>query len=252
MINSDTDLGANAFLNASTFPDDVRPPSQFSREFHRSKHHYVNFLYAPKDPNKSIVDPPADEENILTTYRANLATVKDKRAGISPEAKAVALCWIFHQEGDIHQPLHAIARVTNALPEGDHGGNLVKPFPNPRGSRPYSKNLHAYWDDLLGDDDRVTTFDKLDEVVRVLVSEYPRSTFSDAELKQDEIRAWALESVEASRNTVYRDLDPDIQGFDELPVTYEAEAQKLGRRRIALAGYRLAEVLKDLFGDAND
>ena len=68
----------------------------------------------------------------------------------------------------------------------------------------------------------------------------------------DDVRAWARESVEAAKDTAYRDLDPEVASYDELPVAYEAEAQKLGRRRIALAGYRLAEVLNDLFGDAND
>jgi hypothetical protein len=250
--NSDRDPAADAFMNAATFPDDVRAPSQFAREFHHSKHHYVSFRYDPREPNRTIVEPPADEENILTSYRKYIETVKGTKAGIADTDKAVALAWIFHQEGDIHMPLHAIARFSATFPEGDHGGNLVTPFPNPRGSRPWSKNLHGYWDDMLGDDDRVTSFARLDEAVAVLVSEYPRKSFSDAELKQDDIRAWALESAELCKSTVYKNLDPDIKGFAALPVAYEAEAQLVARRRIALAGYRLAEVLKDLFGDAND
>jgi len=251
-INSDTDAAANAFLNASTFPDDVRPPSRFSREFHHSTHHYVDFRYAPNDRDRGDGEPAVDEENILTTYRANLATLKSTSDKVSNADKAVALCWIIHQAGDIHQPLHAVARFSNTFPEGDRGGNLVKPFPNPRGSGFDSKNLHAYWDDLLGDDDRVTTFDKLEDIVAIVLSEFPRSTFSDEERKQDDIHAWAIESVDAAQKTVYRDLDPDIPSFDALPVAYEADAQLLARRRIALAGYRLAEVLNDLFGDAND
>jgi hypothetical protein len=251
-INSDTDPAADAFMHASTFADDVRPPSLFGKQFHLPKHHYVNIRYATQDPGNRNGEPPTDDENILTSYRANLATVKSGKADVSDEKKAIALCWIFHQEGDIHQPLHAISRYSNAFPQGDRGGNLVHPFPNPRGSRPYSKNLHAYWDDLLGDDDRVKTFDGLNERVEVVLSEFPRSRFSADDLKEDDIRAWAKESFEAAKEAVYRDLDPEVMSYEELPVTYEAEAQKLARRRIALAGYRLAEVLKDLFGDAND
>src|SRR4051812_38156313 len=88
-INSDTDVAANAFLNASTFPDDVRPPSRFSREFHRSTDHYVNFRYAPKDAKGGDGEPPADEANILTSYRANLATVKGNKAKASEADRAV-------------------------------------------------------------------------------------------------------------------------------------------------------------------
>ena len=126
-------------------------------------------------------------------------------------------------------PLHAIARFSGAFPEGDHGGNLVRPFPNPRGSRPYSKNLHAYWDDLLGDDDVVKTFDTLDQVVNDLVREYPRSHFGDAELKQLEIRARGARAADAARSTVHRDLAPDVTQFDTLPVAYESDGPEAGR-----------------------
>jgi hypothetical protein len=251
-INSDIDPAADAFMHASTFADDVRPPSHFSKEFHRPTHHYVDFRYRPGDPENTGREPAPDEENLLTTYRTRIATLKSNKPGVSAAEKAVALCWIVHQEGDIHQPLHAISRFSNAFPRGDRGGNLVHPFPNPRGWRPYSKNLHAYWDDLLGDDDRVKTFEDLNERVEVVLSEFPRSAFKPAELKEDDVRAWWLESAEAARESVYRDLDPEVASYEELPVAYEAEAQKLARRRIALAGYRLAEVLNDLFGDAND
>jgi hypothetical protein len=253
-INSDTDPDLDAFLHASTWADDVRPPSLFSKEFHRSPHHFVTFRYGSSDtaPRAASSERPTEEESILKSYRDNLAIVKSTRPEVSEAAKAIALCWIFHQVGDIHQPLHAVSRFSNAFPQGDHGGNLVHPFPNPRGSRPYSKTLHAYWDDLLGDDDVVKTFEGLNERVAVLVSEFPRSRFRPAALKEDDIGAWALESAEAARETVYGDLDPEVTSYDELPVTYEAEAQKLGRRRMALAGYRLAEVLDDLFGDPND
>ena len=47
--------------------------------------------------------------------------------------------------------------------------------------------------------------------------------------------------------TVYRDLDPEITNFADLPVGYEADAKRVARRRAALAGYRLADELKRLF-----
>lgn len=248
-ITGVTDADADAFMNASTFPDDVRPPSPFSKAYHHSTHHYVNFGYVPNDPTRTVIEPPAGEESILTTYRANIATVKGTKAGVDDAARAIALCWIFHQLGDIHMPLHAVSRFSRTFPEGDRGGNQVMPFPNPRGSRPYSKNLHAYWDDLLGDDDRVTTFAELDRVVAALVDEFPRSRFTDSELKDNDIHAWAMESLAAARGTVYRNLDPETKGHDVLPPDYEEDAQKLARRRIALSSYRLAVVLEDLFGE---
>src|SRR5207244_3191862 len=94
-INSDIDPDADAFLNAATFPDDVRPPSRFSREFHKATHHYVDIRYEPSNADHPVSDPPADEEeNILTSYEQNLEAVKDEEADDGD--RAVALCWIFH------------------------------------------------------------------------------------------------------------------------------------------------------------
>ena len=39
--------------------------------------------------------------------------------------KSLHLCWVFHQAGDIQQPLHPVAWFSKALPEGDRGGNGV-------------------------------------------------------------------------------------------------------------------------------
>ena len=38
-----------------------------------------------------------------------------------PERKAVALAWLFHLVGDIHQPLHTAQLFTVEYPKGDRG-----------------------------------------------------------------------------------------------------------------------------------
>ncbi|MGL5742868.1 MAG: S1/P1 nuclease [Legionella sp.] len=38
--------------------------------------------------------------------------------------KRFALRLLIHVVGDVHQPLHAITRVSTQLPKGDMGGNL--------------------------------------------------------------------------------------------------------------------------------
>jgi hypothetical protein len=49
-----------------------------------------------------------------------------------------------HYVGDIHQPLHATARVDHEYPSGDRGGNSF-PVPSVDGA----KNLHAVWDSVV-------------------------------------------------------------------------------------------------------
>lgn len=118
-------------------------------------------------------------------------------------------------------------------------------LPNPRGLTERSNNLHAYWDDLLGNhEDPAATAKLADQIM----AENPRTEFSD-DLKKKGIRDWAEESVQTCLATVYQGLDPETPHLPAAPAGYDDEAVKVGRKRIALAGYRLAEELKRLLAD---
>lgn len=225
----------NLFWNASVFPDDAR--SEPWRRYGRPAAHYVNYRIRGGE-----VEPPAEGENILNSYIAHLEQVRDPRA--LAQEKALHVSWVFHQAGDIHQPLHAVARFSAALPNGDRGGNDIT-FPNPHARGERGHNLHAYWDDLLGTDDDPAAVERL---VDDLMDEHPPGELA-AELKRSKIGQWAEESVEVARKTVYQNLDPELTRFADPPVGYEADARRAARRRAALAGYRLADELRRLFPD---
>jgi S1/P1 Nuclease len=61
-------------------------------------------------------------KNILTAMAENERVV---RIGTDPEQKAIALAWLFHLVGDIHQPLHTAQLFTVEYPKGDRGGNEI-------------------------------------------------------------------------------------------------------------------------------
>ncbi len=225
----------NLFWNASVFADDAR--SEPWRRYGRPAAHYVNYRI-----RGGVAEPPLDGENILNSYVAHLKEIRDPR---TPAAdRALHLSWVFHQAGDVHQPLHAVARFSAALPGGDRGGNEVA-FPNPRARGDRGNNLHAYWDDLLGIDDDPAAVDRL---AAELMAEHPADRYA-VELGRTNIGQWAEESVEVALKTVYNDLDPEIARFVDPPVGYEADAVRAARRRAALAGYRLADELKRLVAD---
>src|SRR5687767_4356906 len=68
------------------------------------------------------------------------------RGNGSPAEKAVALCWLFHLVGDVHQPLHTVALFTPDHPEGDRGRNLAFVRVREGGQ---ILNMHALWDGLI-------------------------------------------------------------------------------------------------------
>jgi hypothetical protein len=203
----------------------------------RSAAHYVNFRIMADDGNK-VLDPLSGE-NVINSYVAHIRKIRDPRT--LDEDRALHLSWVFHQSQDIHQPLHAVARFSKALPNGDRGGNGVRiSLPSGR-----MGNLHSYWDAAIGSDNDPAAIEKLADS---LIAEYPASAFED-ELKAMNIGDWAKESVDLSLRVVYRDLDPNITEFADRPVAYDADATRAARRRAALAGYRLGQELKGLFGE---
>lgn len=230
----------NLFWSASLFPDEARRPP-WDKYSHPTEH-YVNYRILAEEGNR--VASPVTGDNVLNSYVANLRSLTD--LPVPEEGRAVALSWIFHQLGDIHQPLHSVARFSKAFPEGDRGGNLVK-IKNPRATADWGGNLHSHWDDLVGTD---IAPDAIERLADGLIAEYPVTAFK-AEIKKTSIESWAEESVALSLRTVYNNLDPKITEFPEAPVGYQADAERAARRRVALAGYRLGEELRRLFTKAN-
>ncbi len=228
----------NLLWSASIFPDDARRPPW--DKFNHPKAHYVDYRILGDQGNK--LEPPLPDENVIDSYATHLHQIRDPLTPV--EEKALHLSWILHQASDIHQPLHAVARFSRALPAGDRGGNEVH-LPNPRGRAEWSNNLHAYWDDLLGGDEEPAAIERL---AGELMTEQPPASFA-ADLKKTSIREWAEESAQISLKTVYHNLDPEITEFAPVPAGYEADALQAARKRAALAGYRLADELKRVAAD---
>lgn len=249
------------FLTAATWPDLVRParPGQPPKppevtKYHHAAWHFVDFPYLwPADVahfDAHQLAPPVT--NALWAISNAIITLKDAHAAASE--RALSLCWLLHLVGDIHQPLHCATMYSDAYPNGDKGGNALalaeaghKPTP-----------LHTLWDDLLG---TTGSYHFIDNVADGLDS----GTTYDA-IKQKNYRnhktyqSWATESFAAARTFAYdegslqfakwSDFESHKISDTDVPVltsAYENRANDIASRRIALAGKRLADVLKKLF-----
>jgi hypothetical protein len=174
-----------------------------------------------------------------------LATCAAPRCGTTTPERAIALAWILHLVGDIHQPLHTSARVTGRPEErqGDQGGNLFILDAGPPVLR-----LHGYWDGIVDRAaPRVANESNAAYIGRLaarFMQRYPRSA-SVAELAPDQYEAWALEGVETTKASVY----PVTLKRGELPdEEYRVRAFAIAMRAIARAGYRLGDLLDTMFG----
>src|SRR5262249_15446480 len=62
------------------------------------------------------------------------------------DGKAIALAWLFHLVGDIHQPLHTVQLFTVDYPQGDRGGNEICVRVTQTGQ---PIDLHRFWDSVM-------------------------------------------------------------------------------------------------------
>jgi S1/P1 Nuclease len=225
------------FMLAARWPDDIRGDAAF----HHGAWHYINLPYKPEGQPTSIqpVDPAS--ENILEAYQANLDIVQSTALESS---KAVALCWIFHLIGDVHQPLHTITLFTTQFPplEGDRGGTR---FYIRVGEGARTISLHTFWDDLILGSER---FQNVRNTATALRLKRTHARTQLPALTETRFEGWARqESFGLAKEHAYRNGQlhgsRDPQHGDVLPADYIATVKPLAERRIVLAGYRLADVL---------
>lgn len=226
------------FVHTSTWADQVKGRTAPNHAYDRSVWHYTDYYWKQQD-GKVVLVPELvpDKENALE----RLGVLPGVLSGSGPDStRAVALAWIEHLVGDVHQPLHLSARVTPESPKGDRGGNDFK-----LGGT--QSNLHSYWDGILDVLDPPPAGDRsgyIEQWATKIETEMPMSSFTKAELEAGP-EVWGQESLKLAEELLYpATLQPGAAPGD----AYKADAGKAGERRIALAGYRLATMLNRLLG----
>jgi hypothetical protein len=233
------------FLRAATWPDLIRDVPELH---HATWHHRSFYWRQERGLAIDLPDVEAPPENLLE----RLGRFVELLAAVSAPSRdrALAIAWVLHLVGDIHQPLHCSARVTAREPMGDHGGQDfgLPAFVSPRPTADrYS--LHAYWDDTL---DRAVPrgageprHSYVRRAASIVVALHPRARLEGA-LKPGQFDAWARESlIEAQRA-----YPASLRRGEEPPAGYREMTARVIFRRLALAGYRLGLMLQEAAGIA--
>ena len=153
--------------------------------------------------------------------------------------RVMALAFLVHLVGDLHQPLHAGDR-------GDLGGNR---FVASYGIIAGRTNLHSIWDGYLADRGISQPVGGPSGIV---------AEFAPAELEAmrgGTVTQWAEESWAAAREFAYGSLlsDPCAAVPAERPVVTEEITRRLipiVRRQVTRGGLRLARMLDEALGPA--
>ncbi|WP_129644515.1 S1/P1 nuclease [Peristeroidobacter agariperforans] len=230
--------GRRMFLELARWPDDTRG----SIHDHPTWHYWSRPIVDKSSPPAKLPED-VPQGAAYEAFALSLSVASDSRA--SAGERAVALAWIFHLVGDIHQPLHSVSQVSKRFPEGDRGGSLQFVL-DPVAREPVS--LHWYWDDRVSrDGEPEFAIERAED----LMSRVPRSQFTLQPFKSaTEFSEWAKESYQLAATLAY---GPDLRASDsaktatEQPQRYLDESLEVAEQRLTLAGYRLTEVLRWAF-----
>ncbi len=233
------------FMLVATWADIIRDRNFDVRfkKYHHANWHYSDTFWTKKDGKIEIIPSP-DDGGQAAVKLAELDKVI--RGTASDSEKAIAIAWLEHLIGDIHQPLHASGRVTDTEPKGDQGANLF--LLTPKGTpRDKQENLHWFWDSIIGrnipNTADVCEADYLDPIAVDIMKKFPFSSLQ-GRLKPGNFEEWKKESFEIASTDVY---PPDLKRNETPSDKYRKAAFKISQERMALAGYRMGALFNEVF-----
>ena len=227
-------LGPGESLDeAATWPDEMRSAPEPFWQKTATPWHYVTV-------NGTIYDHAPPEGDALEALNHFRTVLQDPSASIAD--KQLALRFIVHLVGDLHQPLH-VGKCC------DRGGNDVKVtfFGKPT-------NLHALWDSQLVDDEQLSFTEMAAKLERHINPE------DVVKWWDTNPRDWISESAEI-RDTVYPtkgDMPKPAKGkkvkksepvLPDLSYSYVYRFTPVMERRLSQGGVRLAAYLNALFAE---
>jgi hypothetical protein len=242
LLAADTDdLTAHDIASAATWADKFRDANFEGSRLKTRQWHFADIEITAPDLDKACFNHPALPTGSVASNGPAADCVVDKIDQFAAELanpatdhdeQVVALKFLLHFVGDLHQPLHS-------SDDNDRGGNDKKVSAN--GFK--AGNLHHYWDtefvDRLETDPKSIASDLIGHISTAQEKEWQAGRPSD----------WAKESLQVAKADTYGLLpEPSSRGSYRLSDEYVTTATDDVARQLSRAGVRLAFVLNKALG----
>jgi len=199
---------------------------------------------------------PVQEEkdkdiNVVNTLGWVQSILKNNKGFISFE-RAMMARFLMNLVGEVHQPLNNVQMFnsTKAYLNGDGGGLYI----NLTTATNKTVNLHAFVDsgaEFLQSIGSASVLPRplspsglqlLDQMTEAITAEFPLESFGDLP-KILSANIWSMESYQEAVDIIY----PFVQGHKVVTEDWASQVALLSKRKIALAGYRLANMISSIF-----
>ena len=223
---------ANTFVESACWPDILKTFS-----FHDFDNaHFIDRPYNPQ----GMMNATGAEENIVFAITSLLKTLSTQTVQTAPLETSMALRFLIHFLGDIHQPLHCVTLWSKVYPSGDLGGNL---FPIQYDSN--INELHALWDSCVGvyENDLTlplnsSSWTVLQQWAQWAMGNYTRQDLQ-SQLNVTDFNQISVESFMLAKAYAYNGINPGSRPSQD----YLEASWPVVQKQLALAGYRLSDLL---------
>lgn len=228
------------FITASTWADDISNDGMSAfRVWHGSPYPYDPDNVLSTSERTKILNSIENNDVVWAVHEC-IKTLGCSKA--TDWSKGFMLRMLIHIVGDLHQPNHCITLYSKEFPNGDRAATLFRIQDN------FYHTLHNLFDAAFGLNDRRPErpltdedLDSLNSLVNYLRSEYPRHSIP--QLLEKDIEVWRNESYQIGVEFAYANISP----WEKPSEVYVMKGQIITGRQMALAGYRLADLLNDTF-----
>ncbi len=237
LLAADTDsLTAHDIASAATWADRFRDANVDGSRQKTRQWHFVNIEIADPNLDKACFNHPALPRSTVASNGPSNDCVVDKIDAFAAELadpatdseeQIVALKFLLHFVGDLHQPLHS-------SDDNDRGGNDKKVSANTL----KAGNLHHYWDTefvgLLETDAKSIASDLIGHISKAQEQTWQSGKPAD----------WANETFFVAKADAYGQLpEPSSRGSYRLSDDYVTTATDDVAQQLSKAGVRLAFIL---------
>lgn len=206
-------MGPESLAESATYPDEMRSSPDLFWKKTANPYHYVTL-----QDGEHYHDHDAPEVgDAVTALRMYTKVLQDKNA--ANEQKQLAVRFIVHIIGDLHQPLHVGSKARD-----DQGGNKIKLkyFGN-------DSNLHRVWDSEIIDSQQLS------------FSEH--ATILQRYIDSTEVKTWSTIDVGLWINESAQLREKSYSSDDDLSYDYNFQHLPTIKVRLQQAGVRIGAYL---------